>query len=105
MLSNLFPMNILKTARLTLRSRYCRNRSEMGAPLSPGRDGQACSTALLDSADMQIVSGSTLNSPLTTVPETSSLLFMGSGSLGMGGVLRRRKDAKCTWMGTVSPSR
>jgi hypothetical protein len=48
-----------------------------------------------DSADMQIVSGSTLNAPQTAVPETSSLLLMGSGLLGMAGVLQKRKLGTC----------
>jgi hypothetical protein len=44
---------------------------------------------------MQIVSGSTLNAPQTAVPETSSLLLMGSGLLGMAGVLQKRKLGTC----------
>ena len=44
-----------------------------------------------DSADMQIVSGSSLNTPtVATVPETSSLLLLGTGLLAIGSVLRRR---------------
>jgi hypothetical protein len=43
-----------------------------------------------DSADMQIVSGSTLNAPLTAVLESSSLLLLGTGLLAIGSVLRRR---------------
>lgn len=42
-----------------------------------------------DSSDMQIVSGDTLTAP-SSVPEPTTLTMLGTGLIGLGGLLRRR---------------